>query len=311
MYQLFPVRKLFSIMLVGIVLIACPSTPTHQELKSKIKIHVKIAPVIRGDINDTISFFGQLALRQQAWLSSQFEGRLTDFSLLKGDKVEKGQLAGIIIPARREALLQIADNIPDELKPLLDEQEKSIPLHCPVTGVVMNVLLHTGDVVGKGEHIVHIGDIRTLDVQGELPVQHLDLARNAKYVNVSFTNYIHPDITLPIETFTASVSENQSLMIRLKLNNPSLKFKPGMRVKLSIQTPQHKAALLMPRSALVEEEGQNFVFIIDNGKTIKRLVEIGMMNNDNVEILSGLEENQQVAIEKAYSLKDNLEVITE
>jgi multidrug efflux pump subunit AcrA (membrane-fusion protein) len=309
MYQLFSIRKLLLIMIAGIALIACQSTTAEKESKGKLKIHVKTAPVIRGDISDTISIFGQLALRQQAWLSSQFEGRLMDFSLLKGDKVGKEQLVGIIVPARREALLQLAGKIPSELKPLLDEQEKSIPLHCPVSGIVLEVLLHTGDVVGKGEHIAHIGDLRTLDIQGELPVQYLEQARNVKMVNVQFTNYSHPTITLPIETFTASVSENQSLMIRLKLNNPSLNFRPGMRVKISFSTPVHKAALLMPRSALVEEEGQNFVFVIENGKSMKHLVETGIMHSDFVEIISGVEENQLLAIDKAYSLKDNLEVV--
>ncbi len=311
MYPFISFRKLLPILILGLALFACQSKTTDKELKSIIKIHVKTAPVIRGDINDTISIFGQLALRQQAWLSSQFEGRLTDFSLLKGEKVEKGQLAGVIIPARREALLQAVDNVPDELKSLLDEQEKAISLYYPVSGVVLDVLLHTGDVVGKGEHIVHIGDLRVLDVQGDLPTQYLEFARKAKTLSVQFTNYNHPDLTLPIETFTASVSANQSLIIRLKLDNPSLKFKPGMRVKISFPTPLHNAVLLIPRSALVEEEGQRFVFVIENGKAMKRLVETGIMHDDVVEIVSGLKENQQLAIEKAYSLKDNLTVIAE
>ncbi|MCF6331739.1 MAG: efflux RND transporter periplasmic adaptor subunit [Draconibacterium sp.] len=304
-------RKILPVFIAGIVLFACQPTPKTQSVKAKIKVHIKTAKVFRGDITDTISIFGELALRQEAWLSSQFEGRLTDFALLKGDKVEKGQLAGIIVPARREALLQAAENISDELKPLLDEQEKSIPLYYPVTGVVLDVRMHTGDVVAKGEHIVHIGDLRILDVQGELPVQYLETARKAKMLKVQFTNYIHPDLNLPIETFTANVTANQSLIIRLKLNNPSLKFRPGMRVKITFPTPVHKEALLLPRSALVEEEGQYFVFTIENGKTTKHHIETGIMHNDYVEIISGVEENQLVAVEKAYSLKDNLEVITD
>ena len=311
MNHLFNLRKLFTIILFGIVLFACKQAPKTQSEKAELKIHIKTATVIRGDITDTISIFGKLALRQEAWLSSQFEGRLTDFSLLKGDKVEKGQLAGIIVPARREALLQASENISDELKPLLYEQVKSIPLYCPVTGIVLDVLLHTGDVVAKGEHIVHIGDLRTLDVQGDLPVQYLETARKANKLKIKFTNYLHADLNLPIETFTGDVNENQSLVIRLKLNNPSLKFRPGMRVKISFPTPVHKQVLLIPRTALVEEEGQYFVFTLENGKTQKHHIKTGIMHNDYVEIISGLEENQQVAIEKAYSLKDNLEVIAE
>lgn len=311
MNHLFSLRKLLPIIFLGTILFACQQAPKTQPEKAELKIRIKTADVIRGDITDTISIFGELALRQEAWLSSQFDGRLTEFSLLKGDKVEKGQLAGVIVPARREALLQAADNISDELKPLLDAQVKSIPLYCPVAGIVLDVLMHTGDVVAKGEHIVHIGDLRTLDVQGELPVQYLETARKAKKLNVQFTNYLHPELNLPIETFTANVSENQSLLIRLKLNNPSLKFRPGMRVKISFPTLVHKEALLIPRTALVEEEGQYFVFTLENGKTLKRRIKTGIMHNNYVEVISGVEENQQVAVEKAYSLKDNLEVIAE
>jgi multidrug efflux pump subunit AcrA (membrane-fusion protein) len=303
--------KPIPVLLVLLVVAACrPGTQTAPA-KTDVKIQVKTAPVSRGDITDTISIFGELALRQEAWLSSQFDGRLVQFSMLKGDKVEKGQLAGIIIPAGREALLQAADSIPDEFKPLLEQQEKSIPLICPISGMVLEVMQHTGDVVSKGGHIAQIGDLRTLDVQGELPVQFLEIARKTKRLKVEFTNFSSPPINLPIETFTGEVSKNQSLVVRLKLENPSLKYRPGMRVKISFPTPVHTNALLVPRQALVEEEGKYFIFIVVQGKTKKRNIDLGIMKDDVVEVISGVEENQSVVTEKAYSLKDNMEVIEE
>jgi len=296
--------------LLLLFLAACQSGSQPETVKTDVKIQVKTMPVTRGDITDTISIFGELALRQEAWLSSQFDGRLTRFSMLRGDKVEKGQLAGMIIPAGREALLQAADSISEQYKPLLEQQEKSIQLLCPISGIVLEVMQHTGDVVTKGGHIAHIGDLNTLDVQGELPVQFLEEARRAKNLKVEFTNYSSPPLNLPIETFTGEVSDNQSLMVRLKLNNPSLKFRPGMRVKISFPTPVHSGALLAPRQALIEEEGNYFLFTVKDGLTKKQNVEVGIMHDDVVEILSGVEENQLVAVEKAYSLKDNMEVIT-
>jgi len=302
-------RKIVPVLIVGLLLYACNQAPKTTSKKTDIKIDIQTANVIRGDITDTIIFFGELALRQEAWLSSQFDGRLINFSLLKGDKVEKGELTGIIVPAGREALLQATDSIPDELKHLLEQQEKSIPLFCPITGIILDVILHTGDVLSKGDHIAHIGDLQILDIQGELPIHYLETVKKVKNLNIQFTNFSHPDLNLPIETFTGSVTENQSLIVRIKLNNPSLKFHPGMRVKISFATPVHKQVLLLPRSALVEEEGQYFVFAIEEGKTMKHLVKPGIMHSDYIEILSGIKENQQVAVEKAYSLKDNLEVI--
>lgn len=309
-YSLF-IRKLIVLIVPLTLLLSCQPKQKTKSEKQSIKIEVKTAEVIRGDITDTIAFFGELALRQEAWLSSQFDGRLTEFSMLKGDKVKKGQLAAIVVPARREALLQVKDDISDELKPLLEEQVKSIPLICPISGMVLDVMQHTGDVVSKGGHIAQIGDISTLDVQAELPVQFLETARKARRLKVEFTNFPSKSLELPIETFTGEVSQNQSIIVRLKLNNPKLTYRPGMRVKLSFPTPVHKNALLVPRQALVEKEGKYFLFTIENGMAFKHAVEVGILQNDVVEILAGIKENQQVAVEKAYSLKDNMEVITQ
>jgi len=309
LFKIKPAAVLF----VLLVFTACrQQSQTHTEAaKADVKITVKTALVVRGDITDTISIFGELALRQEAWLSSQFDGRLTEFSMLKGDKVEKGQLAGIIIPSGREALLQAADSIPGEFRPLLEQQEKSIPLICPISGMVLEVMQHTGDVVSKGGHIAQIGDLSTLDVQGELPVQFLEMARKAKQLKVEFTSFPASPLKLPIETFTGEVSKNQSLIVRLKLENQALKYRPGMRVKISFPTPVHANAMLVPRQALVEEEGEYFLFSVENGLTHKRNVDVGIMQDNLVEIRSGVKENQSVAIEKAYSLKDNMEVIAE
>jgi len=302
--------KLLTLLVALTFFAACQPNPKPNLQKAEIKIQVKTAAVIRGNITDTLTIFGVLALRQEAWLSSQFDGRLTEFSLLKGASVVKGQRTGVIIPARREALLQASKNISDELKPLLEEQEKEIPLYSPVTGIVLNVLMHTGDVVAKGEHIAHIADLKTLDVQGEVPLQYLESVQHAKVLNIQFTNFTHPVFSLPIEAFAGSVSENQSLLIRLKLDNPTLKFRPGMRVKISFPTQEHKQALLVTRTALLEEEGQYSVFLIKNGKTIKKAVKVGIIQADIVEIISGVDENQIIAIDKVYSLKDNLEITT-
>lgn len=301
--------KTSSIVLLMILLGACsPKPQSDTQLKTDTRLSIKTATVAQGSITDTVSIFGELKLRQEAWLSSQFDGRITEFTWLKGDRVSKNQRAAVIIPARREALLQVADSLPEEYKPILNEQEKPIALYNPVSGVVLEVLRHNGDVVSRGEHIAHIGVLSTLDVQGELPVKYLPAAQKAKKLQVRFTDFPALALSLPIETFTGTVSENQSLIVRLTLPNPKLNYRPGMRVKISFPLPEHQRALLVPRKALVEEEGEYSVFVIENSTAFKKKVAVGILHDDFVEITSGLEANQQVAIEKAYSLKNNMEV---
>jgi len=275
-------------------------------------LHIKTAPVVRTDMVDTVRIYGQIKLRQEALLASQFDGRLAEFSLLMGDHVKKGKKIGTIIPPQREALLQVINQVDAEIRPKLEEQIKAIPLYSPINGVVLEVLHHSGDVLQKGEAIVHIGDLRQLDVHGDLPVRYLPLVRPLKTITVAFVNYPHAPMTLPIEALSGKVNVvKQTVPIRLSLNNRSGEFRPGMVVQLQFPGQLHKAALTIPRTALLEEEGVYSVFIIRGNKVEKRHITVGILQDDRVEVLSGLNEGEQVATHKAYSLTDGMEVVVE
>ena len=274
------------------------------------KLRIKVMPVQRMDMVDTLRIYGKIKLRQEALVASQFDGRLTDFSLLIGDKVKADEQIGTVIPPAREALMQIINKVDVSLQPLMKQQIKSIPLYCPINGVVLEVMHHSGDVLQKSDPIVYIGDLSRLDVHGDLPVKYLRLISGLKSIRVCFVDYPHPSMILPIEAVSGKVDENkQTVDVRVGLSNQSGEFKPGMIVQLIIPEKSHSAALTIPRSALLEEEGIYSTFVFHKNTVEKRLVKVGIMQDDNIEVVSGLNEGEQVAIEKAYSLVDGMGVI--
>ena len=296
----------FLILLVTTV--ACQKdVPTAKP--SNQKLQIEVTPVQRMDMVDTVRIYGKVKLRQQAFVASQFDGRLTEFSLLTGDAIKEDQLIGTIIPPEREALLQVLNKMDASMQPLIKEQIKSIPLFSPINGVVLEVMHHTGDVIGKSEPIVHIGDLSRLDVYGDLPVKFLPLISDLKSILVSFVNFPHQPMILPIEAISGDVDENkQTVAVRLGLKNTSGKFKPGMLVQLMFPGKSHLGTLTIPRSALLEEEGIYSVFVLKKNKVEKRFIKIGIMQDDHLEVISGLMEGEQFATEKAYSLIDGIEV---
>jgi multidrug efflux pump subunit AcrA (membrane-fusion protein) len=298
-----------SIWIAMLGLAGCASHASTAGGGADTKLKVSTAPVLRQDMADTLTIFGTIALRQEAFLASQFDGRLSDFTLLLGDRVQKGQQIGTVIPAGREALLQISRDMPAETRPLLEEQIKTIPLFSPLDGVVLEVLHHNGDVIDKGEQVVHIGDLRELDVRGDLPVRDLMAVQKAGRVRVSFTDYPHAPFFLPLEALSGSTSpENQTVVMRLKLANPTGEFRPGMLARLSFPAQNHPGALTIPRPALLEEDGVFSVFVLDGTKVQKRSVQVGIVHDDRVEILTGIVATDRVITEKAYSLEDGMEV---
>lgn len=300
----------FLFMAFNLFLTACNSSPGKSQSLSDISVmKVTIAPVKQMNIADTLTIYGTVEFRQESFLESQFEGRLTDFSLMPGDRVAKGQQIGTIIPRDREVLLQLESQFPQRVRPLIVDQIKSVPLYSPIDGVIVEVMRHTGDVIEKGEQIAHIGEDRLLQIKCELPTTYLFATRNLRQMSVTFPNTGFSSLKLPIAAILASVDpQKQTVGMRLDLPNTARNFRPGMLVMITFPDESHPDALIVPPSALIEEEGLYSVFVFKNGKVEKRSAKTGIMLNDRIEILDGLQANESVVIDRAYSLKDGMQV---
>ncbi len=311
MHRLKIVGVIAGIVLLSALLTACDSSGDAPEKISEkpAPLKIKSKKVQKMDMTDTLNIYGTVAFRQEAFLASQFEGRLSDFSLLIGDRVHKGQKIAAIIPPGREALLQVNARVSPEARKLLEAQIKSIDLFSPINGAVVEVMRHTGDVLQKGEQIVHIGDDRMLQIRADVPVRYIRYARNAKQVSVEFPVSNLPAFELPVAAISAKVDpQKQAGVMRLDLANPRGDFRPGMLARLSFPIEHRSDALVIPHSALLEEEGVFSLFVVKGNVVEKRVVQPGIVQKNWVEIRVGVRENERVAIEKVYSLEDGMEV---
>ena len=73
----------------------------------------------------------------------------------------------------------------------------------------------------------------------------------------------------------------------------------------------HENAILIPRSAVIEDRAKNTrsVFIVKGDISERRDVELGLSQGSNVEIISGLSAGDMVVTAGQYSLKDNEKVM--
>jgi len=292
-----------------IVLICSCNQRGTTDPKELPPLTVRVEKVTRMDITDSIQIYGMVKLRQEAFLASQFDGRLTGFTLLQGDRVEQGQEIGIIIPAGREALNQATKDLNEQQRQIMEQEIREIPLYAPIRGTVLEVMQHNGDVLQQGESIVHIADLGQLDIYGDLPVSYLPQVKKLNALRVNFVDYPHMSLLLPISAFDGRVdAQKQTIQIRLALKNPGEEYRPGMMVSLDFPDKVHTGALVITRPALLEEEGVYSVFVLKEDVVEKREVEIGIKHDDYVEVIHGLDEGDLVANEKAYSLTDGMKV---
>jgi membrane fusion protein (multidrug efflux system) len=95
--------------------------------------------------------------------------------------------------------------------------------------------------------------------------------------------------------------------VRAAVPNADLALKPGMFLNVTLARDEHQA-LMVPEAALVPEQSRQFLFVIEDGRAVRREVRIGGRQPGKVEIVSGLEVGDQVIVEGTQKVRDGGEV---
>lgn len=106
-------------------------------------------------------------------------------------------------------------------------------------------------------------------------------------------DYIYPELD-PV---------TRSLRVRVVLDNPSIKLRPNTLAKVSIYGGANKNALVVPQEALIQTGKENRVVVKTNDQGfVAKKVTTGMMSRGQVQILSGLNEGDDVVISGQFLL---------
>jgi multidrug efflux pump subunit AcrA (membrane-fusion protein) len=77
-----------------------------------------------------------------------------------------------------------------------------------------------------------------------------------------------------------------------------------MQANLRLDADEQVEALLVPKEAVLDNEGQKIVYVLLSGETFQRRnVTVGDEYGDTTAILSGIEEGERVVTQGAYQLK--------
>ncbi len=104
---------------------------------------------------------------------------------------------------------------------------------------------------------------------------------------------ISPTVDPQTGTFRAEV----------EVPDPSRRLKPGMFARINIVYERRENALQLPRSAIVDADGEQSVFVIVSGKAEQRRIGTGLANSGWVEVVDGLEGDERVVVVGQAGLK--------
>ncbi len=118
------------------------------------------------------------------------------------------------------------------------------------------------------------------------------------------------------ERFVGSISrisptvdpQTGTFRARVEVVDPSRRLKPGMFARVNIVYERRQDALQLPRSAILDADGTQSVFVIANDKAEQRVIKTGLSNGGWIEVTAGLKGTEQVVTVGQAGLKTGTQV---
>ena len=177
----------------------------------------------------------------------------------------------------------------------------------PVSGVVIDRHVVTGDEVEPNRHLFEVADLTVVLAVGRVFEGQIGQVAVGQPVRVRVPTY-------PDDVFRGDVvrlgggldRKSRSLAVYVTVANPTGRLRPHMRATLSIVTGGVDLVLAIPKSALLGEAGELFAFVQDDDdaeRFERRPLVIGVSNDRVVEVIEGLFPGERVVVEGNYSLQ--------
>ncbi|MBG8556450.1 efflux RND transporter periplasmic adaptor subunit [Hymenobacter guriensis] len=117
------------------------------------------------------------------------------------------------------------------------------------------------------------------------------------------TSYNQPGRILAIDRGVNQ--QTGTVQVRVQFSNTGRQLKDGMSAVLRVLNRQSGRRVVVPFRAVVEQMGENFVFVAgDSSKARQRKVQLGPRLRDQIVIIEGVKEGDQVVTEGLNRLRD-------
>lgn len=297
-------------------------------------------------VSETVELTGNIAATKTAKLSSPAEGPIKSLNVREGDFIRKGsvvlrigrtQSADALLISAQEDLKKEEDElkavetlvksgaIPGEqldkaranfakAKAQLIRVQENLEdyiIRAPWNGFVSKVHITEGTFVAPRTALVEMFDPGSLVVQFSVPERIAGLITRATKLIVKIDAFpdkqlkagiirIYPDLDL----------KTRSRLIEANLNE-KLPVIPGMFVRIKAILNTIPQAVTIPSVAVIQmPNGEKIVYVVSDGKAVRKKINTGIEDSSLslIQVVNGIEPNEQIVVSGHESLKNGIEV---
>jgi len=176
-------------------------------------------------------------------------------------------------------------------------------IYSPISGVIASVSTQEGETVSASlaaPTFVSIIDLRRLEVQVYVDETDIGKIRVGQLANFTVDTYPDSDFKGTVTAIypKAIIQDNVvNYIVTVEINDTQEKIlRPEMTTNVTINLETRMNVLAVPTTAITRKRGERYVTVIEGEKKIQRKVKTGWKDNGFTEIISGLEEGEQILV---------------
>lgn len=238
----------------------------------------------------------------------QLQFTVSQQALASEQALQKAQTQKRVAEARLFIMGYQQDDL-QRMDPLTEDEEIAhYAVKAPFDGTIISKDAVIDERVGPDRRMFQLTDLSTLWVQADIYQQDLPrLAEIGKTLRFRSAAYDHEHEAAVF--YAGDVVDPQTRTTRLMatVENADRHLKPGTFVEVQLPGETLSDVLQVPASAILQYEGEDFVFVYKGGEEFERRdVQSGAVGDETIQIITGLNEGDQVVVDGAFALKSKL-----
>lgn len=191
----------------------------------------------------------------------------------------------------------------------LQQQLRMTKIISPIDGTVDAVDIKVGQLVAPGMPAIRVINFNSLKIKADIPENYISQIQQGNPVTI-----ILPDTQDSISakvTYVSRTINNASRTFNLEIhigNNNKLHPNQMAIIKINNYTSSKPVITLPVNYIQKDNNGNEYVYIVENNKAKKVIIKTGKKSNEKAEVISGLKENDLV-IQAGVDIQDNTPVI--
>jgi membrane fusion protein (multidrug efflux system) len=337
-------RWLALVAIMATMTAACGDGKAKDDAADKATaVPVEVQPLKRAEMVAVYSGTAPIEAHEEAIVVAKVGGEVRQIYVEEGDAVQPGQLLARLDGDRLRLTLAQTDanlrKLERDYKRTLELAEKGLvpkstaentkydldalraaydsaklelnytEIRAPIKGVVSMRNIKVGNTIMPNDPTFTVTDLDPLVAFVHVPEKEfrkIAPGQNAEVVVdalgaqrfIGTISRISPTVDPQTGTFRA----------RVEVPDPSRRLKPGMFARVNIVYERRQDALQLPRSAILDADGGQSVFVVAGDKAEQRAIRTGLSNGGWIEVVAGLEGGEQIVTVGQAGLKTGTQV---